>query len=109
MSEDFGAALPTWGFAFSPLVVGDLVLINPGADAAALVALERSSGKVRWKAFDVGGGYSSPVLAELAGDRQAIFFTRSPVWFSSASFSSLARPATSLFSTNVVAPSSLTQ
>ena len=47
----------------------------PRIPSAALAALDRATGAVRWKGFDVGGGYSSPVLAELGGVKQAIFFT----------------------------------
>ncbi|MFO0969899.1 MAG: PQQ-binding-like beta-propeller repeat protein [Gemmataceae bacterium] len=75
LADEFGAGVPKWGFSFSPLVVGDLLLINPGVAGAALAALDRATGAVRWKAFDVGGGYSSPILARLGGTRQALFFT----------------------------------
>lgn len=76
MKLEFGVATPTWAFSFTPLVVGDLVLVVPGGkDDNAVAALDRSTGAVRWKGFDLGGGYSSPILADIAGQRQAIFFT----------------------------------
>jgi outer membrane protein assembly factor BamB len=76
LCEAFNVGLPAWAFAFSPLVVGDLVLIVPGGTQGnAIAALDRSDGRIIWKHLDVGGGYSSPILAELSGQRQAIFFT----------------------------------
>lgn len=76
LKNDFGVGVPTWGFSFSPLVVGDLVLINPGGKAGKSIAgLNRYSGEIRWQNLDVGGGYSSPVLAEIEGETQVVFFT----------------------------------
>jgi len=76
MKQEFGVATPTWGFSFSPLVVDDLVLVVPGGkDGNAIAALDRATGAVRWKGFNVGGGYSAPLLATIVGQRQAIFFT----------------------------------
>lgn len=74
----FGVSPPTWGFSYSPLVVGDLVLINPGGrNGNAIAALDRNTGEIRWKGLDVGGGNSSPVLAEIEREKQVVFFTAS--------------------------------
>jgi outer membrane protein assembly factor BamB len=74
--EEFGAKNLPWGIAMSPLVVGDLVYVNPGGpDGKSLVAFEKLTGKVRWQALDDIGSDSSPVLAECAGVKQIVFFT----------------------------------
>jgi outer membrane protein assembly factor BamB len=74
--EEFGAKNLKWGVAFSPLVDGDLVYVNPGGpDGRSVAALDKLTGAVRWQALNDIAGYSSPILAELAGARQVIFFT----------------------------------
>src|SRR2546426_222407 len=46
-----------------------------GTGGKSLVALDKITGAVRWHALDDSAGYSSPVIAELAGLRQVVFFT----------------------------------
>jgi outer membrane protein assembly factor BamB len=73
---EFGAKNLRWGVSFSPLVVGDLVYTNPGGPGGnSLVALNKATGAVVWKAEDDEAGYSSPILATLAGRPQVVFFT----------------------------------
>jgi outer membrane protein assembly factor BamB len=71
----FGARVPRWGMSTSPLVEGDLLLVEAGGPAALLVALDRKSGEVRWEALDGKPGYSSPLALELAGRRQVLLFS----------------------------------
>ena len=65
---DAGASIPGWGFAGSPLVIGDVVLI---AAAGQLVAYDRDSGEQRW-AGPTSAGYSSPHLLTLDGAPQVV-------------------------------------
>jgi outer membrane protein assembly factor BamB len=76
--QQFGASNLRWGVSFSPLVVGDLVYTNPGGPGGkSLVALDKRTGAVAWQTGDDPAGYSSPVLATLAGRPQVVFFTGS--------------------------------
>jgi outer membrane protein assembly factor BamB len=68
-ASDTGAKLPGWGFASSPLVVNDLVVV---ATAGKLVAYDLGSGKPRWFGPDGGAGYSSPQLVTLKGVQQIL-------------------------------------
>src|SRR5439155_2604937 len=73
----FEAPKGFFGMACSPLVEGNAVLLNVGgANGAGIVALDKASGKLLWKATDDEASYSSPVAATLNGMRYAIFFTR---------------------------------
>jgi len=62
--QEFGLALPAndqdnwWGFAGSPLVRGDLLLLNAGSDGTAL---NKNDGKVVWTSGKDFAGYSTPV------------------------------------------------
>lgn len=68
-AADTGAELPGWGFAGSPLVVDDIVVI---ATAGRLVAYDRAAGKQRWLVVAGRGSYSSPHLATIDGVRQVL-------------------------------------
>jgi len=66
-----------WAMAGSPLVVGDLVIVNPGNQREtktweAVLALDRKTGDVVWKSGWTKGGYSSPMLATIAGVEQIV-------------------------------------
>ncbi len=66
-----------FGAATSPLVVGDLLLLNVGGRPnAGIVAFDRKTGKVKWTATDHEASYSSPVSARVGGRLLAFFFTR---------------------------------
>jgi outer membrane protein assembly factor BamB len=64
-----------WGFASSPLVEGDLVIVQPGGKKGAVVAFDRVNGEPRWAVGNSPGGYSSPVAATLDGVRQVLAVT----------------------------------
>lgn len=72
LAEDFGAQAPMWGYTATPLVEGDLLIVNPGAPAAALVALDRRTGAVLWKSPGQAAAYASFVAADLGGVRQIV-------------------------------------
>ena len=49
--------VPDWGFAASPYVMGNLLLIEAGAT----YALDKNSGKIIWKSKDYRPAYGSPI------------------------------------------------
>jgi outer membrane protein assembly factor BamB len=69
LREAFRADTPQWGFASSPLVEGDVVIIQPGGRDGSVTAFDKASGQVRWKAGSNPNGYSSPVAATVGGVR----------------------------------------
>jgi outer membrane protein assembly factor BamB len=63
--------------ACSPLIEGNVVLLNiGGTESAGIVALEKPTGKLAWKATDHEASYSSPMAASINGQRCALVFTR---------------------------------
>jgi outer membrane protein assembly factor BamB len=68
-----------FGVGTTPLVEGNLLLVNVGAKKAGIVAFDKDTGKEVWRATDDGASYASPVAATLGGKRTAIFFTRQGV------------------------------
>jgi outer membrane protein assembly factor BamB len=74
--EEFHGRPMQYGVSFSPLVEGDLVYATPGGpDGNAVVAFDKVSGRVVWKALDDSMGYSSPIAITAAGVRQLLLFT----------------------------------
>ncbi len=77
---DDGAELPTWGFCGSPLIVDAtienvrkrLVIIQPGVEEAAVVALDLDDGELVWEIEGSSPGYSSMILAEVQGTMQIV-------------------------------------
>jgi outer membrane protein assembly factor BamB len=61
--------VPMWGFASSPLVVGDVVVV---AASGRLAAYDAATGKPRWLGPKGGGGYSSPHLVTIDGVPQIL-------------------------------------
>lgn len=76
LTTEYKAPLGYFGIGTSPLVEQNLVLINVGAKQAGIVAFDLENGKEVWKATNDPCSYSSPVVATIDGQRQAIFFTR---------------------------------
>lgn len=73
--EKFGGYNIQWGLSESPLILGDRILVSPGGRGASIVALNKSDGSVIWKSLSDEAGYSSAILHEAGGIREAIYFT----------------------------------
>ncbi|HLH56257.1 MAG TPA: PQQ-binding-like beta-propeller repeat protein [Verrucomicrobiae bacterium] len=80
-TKDFGGACPFWGYAESPLIDGERVIITPGGSQGAVVALNKKTGDVVWqsKGFTDAAHYSSLIIADPGGVRQYIALTPSSV------------------------------
>ena len=72
----FGGSNIQWGLSESPLVLADRILVNAGGP---IVALKKTDGSQIWKSNGEPAGYSSAVLHEAGGVRQAIYFTHTRV------------------------------
>ncbi len=79
MPRDFGGQMMSgWMFSESPLIDGDRIIVTPGGPRAALVALEKRTGKEIWRtaiprigsAGGDGAAYSSIVISNGGGVKQ---------------------------------------
>lgn len=75
LAKDWGAPTPNWGFASSPLIEGKLVIVQAGDKAGSVVALDRKTGTLKWKAGTAATGYSSPIAMTVGGVRQIVAVT----------------------------------
>jgi outer membrane protein assembly factor BamB len=73
--QDNQAKVNEWGMSCSPLLVDDLVIVSAGGkDNRSLVAYRAATGEFAWGGGTDGAGYSSPMVATLAGVRQILIF-----------------------------------
>lgn len=73
LTERFGADVPRFGFSGSVLVVGEHLLLEVGGkDGAGLVLFARETGETVGTFFEGPAGYSSPMVANLAGQEQVV-------------------------------------
>ncbi len=84
--KDFGAAFlgedskipgaAEHGYTAAPVVDGErLIACVGGTNGAGVVCFEKRSGKIIWKSQDDLAAYAAPVVATLAGVKQAVCFT----------------------------------
>jgi outer membrane protein assembly factor BamB len=73
--KELDALFPTFGFSSSPLIDGKNVIVAVGAKGASVVAFDRDTGKVGWKALDDNASYSSPVIFGEGTKRELVVFT----------------------------------
>ena len=74
--NEYGSEIPGWGFSTSPLVEGNLLVVEVGGkDGKSVVAFDKKSGDVVWTSPTDAPGYSSPIAITFNGVRQIIVFT----------------------------------
>jgi outer membrane protein assembly factor BamB len=71
-ASDTKTKVPGWGFASSPLVVGDVVVV---ATAGTLAAYDLATGEPRWFGPQGGSGYSSPHRVTIDGVTQIVLLS----------------------------------
>ncbi|HXT38904.1 MAG TPA: PQQ-binding-like beta-propeller repeat protein [Candidatus Angelobacter sp.] len=78
---DNSSRAPEWGVAGSPLVLDDLVIVNPGGkDGRSLVAYRLSDGAFAWGGGDDNASYSSPCVATISDVRQILIFNQHAIF-----------------------------
>jgi outer membrane protein assembly factor BamB len=61
---DVGSKTHGWGTSASPVLYKDLVFINASVESDSLVALDRKSGKERWRAEGIKEAWNTPVIVQ---------------------------------------------
>ena len=72
VGTDAQVQVPGWGFAASPLIVGDIVV---AAAEGRLIGYDLDSGELLWLGPKGGSGYSSPHLLEIGGVAQVVLMS----------------------------------
>ena len=71
LAKDYGFAVPTWGFASSAYLEGDLLILNAGQAGAAL---NKTTGALVWQNGQGPAGYSTAVPFLFKGTRGVALF-----------------------------------
>jgi len=64
---EVGSQLHGWGSAASPVLFGDLLIVNASVESESLVALDKRTGKKVWRAGGIREAWNTPVLVPLEG------------------------------------------
>src|SRR6185436_2185474 len=76
----YEAGVPDWGISTSPLVEGNLLIVNVGgSNNRSVMAFDKKTGKPVWSSQSDGAGYSAPIAITVGGVRQIIVFTAGAV------------------------------
>jgi outer membrane protein assembly factor BamB len=74
--QEYDAPVPMWGFAASPLLVGNKLICLVGGEGSLVVAFNKDTGREIWKALkpsdNLGLGYCPPTLIHAGGKDQLI-------------------------------------
>ena len=63
--EQFGGRVPTWGYAASPLIVDNSVILLPGGTHnRSVVALDRTTGRTLWTSLSDEAAYATPITSD---------------------------------------------
>jgi outer membrane protein assembly factor BamB len=80
LRAEYGADPPQWGVSTSPLVEGNLLIVNVGGSGnKSIVAFDKATGKPVWTSQGDDAGYSAPIAITVRGVRQVIVFTAGAV------------------------------
>jgi outer membrane protein assembly factor BamB len=74
--EVFGTGPFFFGYGSSPLIHGDKLIVNVGAEDACVAAVNKRDGKTIWQTDHAWhGSYASPIIATLHGQEKLLVFT----------------------------------
>jgi len=80
LNAEYKIRMPIWGIAASPLIEGDLVIVQIGGEGdACLVAFDKSDGKEAWRSFDDTASYSAPIIVVRGSRRTLVCYTANNV------------------------------
>ena len=66
---------PHWGFSTSPLLEGELLVVEVGGSSGkSFIAFDKTTGRVAWTSQDDAPSYASPIAITVSDIRQIVFF-----------------------------------
>lgn len=75
MKDNAGVQIK-WQNAASPLIDGNVLMMCGGGPGQGLLGLDKKTGEVIWKGEDDKMTHATPIIADILGVHQAIFFTQ---------------------------------
>ena len=74
LAGDLKGRMPQWGYAASPKLVNNQLIVQTGGLEAAWTSLEPDTGKVIWTTVGRASAYASPILLEHRGNMQIVSY-----------------------------------
>ena len=71
-----GSNTSGWGTAASPLLYKDTVIINASVESESLVALDRKTGKEKWRASGIREAWNTPIIVTADSGRKELVVAR---------------------------------
>ena len=72
--KEFGAPGPDRGYSCSPLLYNGTIVVSVGGPGQTLAAFNEKTGALVWKAGDFKTSPSSPIVIDLDGQKQLLYF-----------------------------------
>jgi hypothetical protein len=76
---DVGTEIHGWGSAASPILFGDLVIVNASVESKSIVALDKTSGKEVWRTEGIEDSWSTPLVVELPSGPELVVSMKNKV------------------------------
>lgn len=73
---DVGSNTSGWGTAASPLLYKNMVIINASVESESLVALDRETGREKWRASEIREAWNTPIIVTAESGRKELVVAR---------------------------------
>jgi outer membrane protein assembly factor BamB len=67
-----GTETNDWGTGTSPVLAGDHVIVNAAVESGAVVALDKTSGKIAWSQKGIAYSWTTPLAVEVNGRQEVV-------------------------------------
>jgi len=72
LQDQYSTTPPKWGWAQSPVVVGQVLIVPAMSDEVGLIGLNKKTGKEVWRTSGFGDSHSTPTVLNLYGVEQVV-------------------------------------
>ena len=73
IQDDYGSPPPKWGWAQSPVTVGNVIIVPAMSEKVGLIGLDKKTGQELWRTDGFGDSHSTPTVLNLYGVDQVVF------------------------------------
>ncbi|MFT5498449.1 MAG: outer membrane protein assembly factor BamB [Kiritimatiellia bacterium] len=70
---DVGRGTSGWGSAASPIIAGDLLIVNASVESESILGLDKNTGKEVWRKDGIKESWNTPILLDVDGKQELVF------------------------------------
>ena len=71
--KDLGGVEPSWGFSTTPLVIGNMVIVQ-GGGKALVIAYDKLTGDLLWKSMEGEAGYAAAITMNIENEVKLLVY-----------------------------------